>query len=191
QNSSSDSAVSDIEITTHPRLNRIFAGIDVFGRGCLGGGGFFSNVAMSEIHKAHLSVAIFAPGWTFEMCGAENFAANEHTFWEKMLPYLEERCLTQLPVRSTFCQGFGDRTWPGGVEVDPNPWFDLRRQQLQPCFHSDKVSVYPKDAWFGGASLKVLASIHQFDLFRLAIRLDRTRYYFSLVYKISHDRLKI
>ena len=40
----------------------IFVGIDVFGRGCLGGGGLNSDIALKKIREVGLSTAIFAPG---------------------------------------------------------------------------------------------------------------------------------
>ena len=49
------------------RRTDILVGVDVFGRGCLGGGGFQCDTALREIRKRNLSVAIFAPGWTFEI----------------------------------------------------------------------------------------------------------------------------
>ena len=42
----------------------IYVGIDVFGRGCPGGGGFDSNKALTMIKYHSLSTAIFAPGLT-------------------------------------------------------------------------------------------------------------------------------
>ena len=45
------------------RRTDIFVGVDVFGRGCLGGGGFECSKPLEEIRRRGLSVAIFAPGW--------------------------------------------------------------------------------------------------------------------------------
>uniref|UniRef100_A0A5K3G5M6 Mannosyl-glycoprotein endo-beta-N-acetylglucosaminidase n=1 Tax=Mesocestoides corti TaxID=53468 RepID=A0A5K3G5M6_MESCO len=52
---------------------RIFVGIDCFGRGCPGGGGFNTKEALELVVKASesfssrpLSVALFAPAWSFE-----------------------------------------------------------------------------------------------------------------------------
>ena len=52
------------------RIRDIYVGIDVFGRGCYGGGGFACNEALDQIclerRGKQLSIAIFAPGWTHE-----------------------------------------------------------------------------------------------------------------------------
>ena len=50
------------------RRGDIFVGLDVFGRGCVGGGGLNSRLALSIIRNHDLSVAIFAQGWTYESC---------------------------------------------------------------------------------------------------------------------------
>ena len=44
------------------RRTDIFVGVDVFGRGCLGGGGFQCSKPLEEIRRRGLSTAIFAPG---------------------------------------------------------------------------------------------------------------------------------
>ena len=44
------------------RKTDIFVGVDVFGRGCYGGGGWNSHAAVEEAWKRGLSVAIFAQG---------------------------------------------------------------------------------------------------------------------------------
>ena len=49
------------------RRTDIFVGVDVFGRGRLGGGGFQCDQAVKEIIHRGLSLAIFAPGWTYEI----------------------------------------------------------------------------------------------------------------------------
>ena len=44
------------------RRTDIFVGVDVFGRGCMGGGGFECSKPLEEIRRRGLSAAIFAPG---------------------------------------------------------------------------------------------------------------------------------
>ena len=44
----------------------VYAGIDCFGRGTLGGGGMHCNVALSAITEIGLSVALFACAWPYE-----------------------------------------------------------------------------------------------------------------------------
>ncbi|CAL1702973.1 unnamed protein product [Somion occarium] len=53
----------------HPKvLNDIYVGIDVWGRGSHGGGGFASYKAIQHVDLEYLglSVALFGPGWTWE-----------------------------------------------------------------------------------------------------------------------------
>jgi len=95
------------------RPRDVFSGVDVWGRGSLGDGGF--NVgevrspcwkdtcimlnlrpqALDSIQRHGLAAAIFAPGWTFEYLGAERFRENERKFW------------VGDPYRSSAGAGFG------------------------------------------------------------------------------------
>eukprot|EP00094_Tigriopus_californicus_P010058 TCALIF_09699-PA protein Name:"Similar to ENGASE Cytosolic endo-beta-N-acetylglucosaminidase (Homo sapiens)" AED:0.13 eAED:0.13 QI:0/-1/0/1/-1/1/1/0/383 len=54
------------ELDWSHRAHDIFVGIDVFGRGCFGGGGFNTKQALEQARSNQFSVAIFAPGWTYE-----------------------------------------------------------------------------------------------------------------------------
>ncbi|KAK3091343.1 hypothetical protein FSP39_019132 [Pinctada imbricata] len=56
----------------------VFVGIDVFGRGCLGGGGFNTIEALQAIRRFNMSAAIFAQGWVYENQGREKFTENEN-----------------------------------------------------------------------------------------------------------------
>ena len=60
-------------------------GIDVFGRNTYGGGGLKCHVALDEIEKTGLSVALFAPGWIFEdeQFDKSNFESNSKKFWSQ------------------------------------------------------------------------------------------------------------
>jgi hypothetical protein len=49
------------------RKHDIYFGIDVFGRGTFGGGGFDTSKALVVLKKAGVSAAIFAPGWLLEL----------------------------------------------------------------------------------------------------------------------------
>ena len=83
------------------RLKDVFVGVDVFGRGCFGGGGFNTNKAMEVIRQQNMSAALFAPSWTWEIAeraelAAEadagqmelDFAQREHAFWNLLEPFL-------------------------------------------------------------------------------------------------------
>ncbi|KAF8566571.1 hypothetical protein P879_07892 [Paragonimus westermani] len=86
--------------------SRIFVGVDCFGRGCPGGGGLSTNIALKLILDAMLerpdrplSVALFAPGWPFENCDLSPANGNQlyahqlvadldEKFWSPLAPLL-------------------------------------------------------------------------------------------------------
>lgn len=146
----------------------VYVGIDVFGRGCIGGGGFNSKVALKLILEADLSVAIFAPGWCHEVLGQENFKENEYKFWSELVSGglgLNERYFTELPLKSSFCQGFGQFFFKNGEKIHSECWFDLKQQQLQPCFNQSgqygllKITNCTTDSYNGGGCLQLLFDI--------------------------------
>nr|AJO25057.1 endo-beta-N-acetylglucosaminidase [Nilaparvata lugens] len=97
------------------RRHDVYVGVDVFGRGCIGGGGFNSSQAMKLIHKHGLSTAIFAPGWTFEKCSnVELFLRREMLFWSHIWPYLFIHGPVTLPFKTSFCIGRGKNKWQMG-----------------------------------------------------------------------------
>ena len=49
----------------------VWTGIDVWGRGTFGGGGWNTTAAMDVIQRAGTSYAVFGAGWTLEGCGVE------------------------------------------------------------------------------------------------------------------------
>lgn len=82
------------------RQGDVFMGVDVWGRGSLGNGGFnvgevswdcfwvnrngdakANTQALASIQHHGLAVGIFAPGWTYEFLGAEGFRENDKKFW--------------------------------------------------------------------------------------------------------------
>lgn len=82
--------------------SRIFVGVDCFGRGCPGGGGWSTNVALQLILDAvlrwpdrPLSAALFAPAWPFENC--DTSAANGNRYEEhRILAEDDERFWSRL-----------------------------------------------------------------------------------------------
>ncbi|KAL9645047.1 hypothetical protein ABK040_004539 [Willaertia magna] len=54
------------EMSTIKNQYNIYTGIDIFGRGQYGGGKFNTYKALHEICKVNTSIALFAPGYTFE-----------------------------------------------------------------------------------------------------------------------------
>lgn len=71
----------DQKALTPKQLKRsIFFGVDVYGRGCPYGGGFSSWKAASDILRAGFSVALFAPGWTWESDSLHQDRASSQEF---------------------------------------------------------------------------------------------------------------
>ncbi|XP_039247841.2 cytosolic endo-beta-N-acetylglucosaminidase-like [Styela clava] len=75
------------------RVQDVYVGIDVFGRGCYGGGGMNSAAALKVIRKYNLSAAIFAPGWVKEVLGSKNFEENQRKFWTSLHSYCNSHSL--------------------------------------------------------------------------------------------------
>ncbi|CAH8875393.1 unnamed protein product [Trichobilharzia szidati] len=85
---------------------KVYVGIDCFGRGCIGGGGFGTVEALKLILDVNasqpdrpLSIALFAPGWVFENCDLTSaagdptkafncLAENDAKFWSLLAPYI-------------------------------------------------------------------------------------------------------
>ncbi|KAK2581092.1 hypothetical protein KPH14_007916 [Odynerus spinipes] len=114
----------------------VYVGLDVWGRGCPGGGGFNSAHALERIRKQNLSVAIFAPGWTHEYFGPKTFYQLEDMFWAQLFPFLH----IHVPIydneifKTSFCRGSGSTYCRSGMvqlELDGKPFYNLSMQKLQ------------------------------------------------------------
>ena len=68
----------------------MYFGIDVFGRGCIGGGGYNSNIALQLITKHQFSTCLYAPGWVYENNNPKNFKVNNEKFWGLLKPLFGE-----------------------------------------------------------------------------------------------------
>lgn len=135
------------------RIYDVYVGIDVFGRGSFGGGGFKTYLAIEEIRKHDLSIALFAPGWTYEANNSNYFDQNERIFW-KSLKLQVSHVPTQLPLITSFCQGFGKKLFKNGQVINGKPWFNLNKQQIQPStFYQNDFTIESSDAFNGGGSL--------------------------------------
>ena len=110
----------------------IFVGLDVFGRGCPGGGGFDSNQALAMINYHSLSCAIFAPGWTHECASNDgDFRERDWKFWSLLEPFL---CHQGVQVEESFEVNLGC-----GLEKDGKWWLDLSQQCISPCFKNEII----------------------------------------------------
>ncbi|OXU26644.1 hypothetical protein TSAR_007883 [Trichomalopsis sarcophagae] len=140
------------------RVKDIYVGLDVWGRGCPGGGGFNSAYALGKIRNQGLSAAIFAPAWTFEYFGPETFPRVENIFWAQLMEYLyihvpiyeNERFVT------TFCRGAGEKYYEFGTQItfyDPetkatvltnSSFYNMsmqRHQMIAVCPHLKFISI--------------------------------------------------
>ncbi|MEQ2222603.1 hypothetical protein ILYODFUR_028023, partial [Ilyodon furcidens] len=55
----------------------VYIGVDVFARGKVVGGMLETNKALDIIRKHNFSVAIFAPGWVYEVHNKSEFRTNQ------------------------------------------------------------------------------------------------------------------
>lgn len=84
----------DSAFLANERNYDVYTGIDFWGRGQYGGGGFNAHKAIREIVKAKTSVGLFASAWCWEFLGQESFEINESRLWcnsslTPVLPYVE------------------------------------------------------------------------------------------------------
>ncbi|XP_063226102.1 cytosolic endo-beta-N-acetylglucosaminidase isoform X1 [Bacillus rossius redtenbacheri] len=131
-----DEKLKNTAMSAGCRKHDVYVGVDVFGRGCFGGGGFNTCKAMEVVRAHGLSAALFAPGWVHEFLGKENFATHEYVFWQKLWSFLHPHGPCKLPFSTSFCQGFGNKLYHRGAVVSDTPWYNLGRQQHQPSVAS-------------------------------------------------------
>ncbi|XP_011498269.1 PREDICTED: cytosolic endo-beta-N-acetylglucosaminidase [Ceratosolen solmsi marchali] len=110
---------SVIRANKQNRIKDIYVGLDVWGRGCPGGGGFNSAHALQRIREQGLSVAIFAPAWTYEYFGPKTFPRVENVFWAQLMQYLYIHVCTYDNERfiTTFCRGAGKKYYEYGKQI--------------------------------------------------------------------------
>ena len=130
----SDAGLRDTRAQAGPRALDVYVGVDVFGRGVLGGGGWNTDAAMSKIQQCKLSAAIFAPGWVYENLAYDNFFFNQSRFWEKLAPYMKSHPYVQQQFVTSFCRGIGSKGFSEGRQLLGTSWTNHSAQQLQPHF---------------------------------------------------------
>lgn len=67
------------------RAASVYMGVDVFGRGSYGGGGFGSKLALAAAVEAGLSAALFAPGWVRENLDKAKFHELQDQWWQQVI----------------------------------------------------------------------------------------------------------
>ncbi|KAA8498207.1 Cytosolic endo-beta-N-acetylglucosaminidase [Porphyridium purpureum] len=172
---------------THLRRSQdVFMGIDVFGRGTYGGGGFNTPETLALVHMHGLSCAIFAPGWTHE-CATDTGAtedsseARERVFWieiGKRVPQRASILRAALPFSTNFDLGWGRGTWAEGLLKSPDFYVDLEhRQSVLPRASEQPgvISYCSNIVWDGGYSLRIESlnasgSPESIHLFKAALR---------------------
>ncbi|KAI6656431.1 Cytosolic endo-beta-N-acetylglucosaminidase [Oopsacas minuta] len=130
----SDLALQDTKHLSGARATDVYVGIDVFGRGVPGDGGWNCDFAMKMIRKHQLSAAIFAPGWVYENLPKENFIKNQTLFWDKLKPFTRPHPYVTRQFVTSFCRGIGPRGYHQGRRVLNTDWTNHSSQQLQPHF---------------------------------------------------------
>ncbi|KAJ3268579.1 hypothetical protein HDV01_002558 [Terramyces sp. JEL0728] len=138
------------------RKRDLYTGIDVWGRNSFGGGGFNVHRALKEIYLNDTSVAIFAPAWTFERFGGEDFHQIEKRFWmdkyqdisAELSPdettgidkadfgcvaeYITAKPITSDTFYTDFDQGFGKCKFVEGRNVNADWWTHISHQSVLP-----------------------------------------------------------
>ncbi|CAG8525835.1 488_t:CDS:2 [Paraglomus occultum] len=133
------------------RRRDVYTGIDVWGRNTYGGGGFDTYKALEVIQKCRTSAALFAPAWTFEHLGADNFWINDSLFWignsKHVLGPSKEKHGTQKAVAdyivprytpgterfyTNFSRGCGYKFFIDGQQVLDQEWYYLSLQSIPP-----------------------------------------------------------
>lgn len=106
----------------------IYFGVDVFGRGTYGGGGFDSCKAFEAV-RGRTSMAIFAPGWTHEVKEeGVNFVQREYKFWKLLQSHV-----TFGSVRWEEC----NLAFSNGVDKEGCKWsLDYNTEHIMPPVYS-------------------------------------------------------
>ncbi|CAG2163116.1 unnamed protein product [Oppiella nova] len=173
------------DISCHTFRNfDVFVGIDVFGRNCFGGGGLNTNLAVKEVAKHDLSLAIFASAWTHEVLGATDFTANEYLFWS-LLDLGVHHFPQTLPLCTSFCQGFGLKQYKRGQIYSQYKWHNLSIQELQPTNHTS-VEICTDEAFNGGGCLRLKQQ--SAPLFECEITVKKC--FYGITYKSKHNHNK-
>lgn len=139
----------------------VYVGIDVFGRNCIGGLDSYKSLRL--IRKYDLSVAIFAPGWTYETLNDKSkFSITEDKFWRKLYPYLYIHLPSTLPFCTHFCRGYGIKKFKNFELLSMDSWYDLSKLNFQPsvplCLIDGNfpcISYVDEEAITGGGCLRL------------------------------------
>ncbi|PAV88902.1 hypothetical protein WR25_02748 [Diploscapter pachys] len=115
-------------------INKIYAGIDVFARGCIGG--FDCNKSLCKIDFLRMSTALFAPGWIAEKFSSLDQIHMGLKFWDHLSNLMHRRPILELPFETDFRAGFSRK--------GDQKWFCLRNISPQPQFVSTSIHPLPE-----------------------------------------------
>ncbi|KAI1287993.1 Cytosolic endo-beta-N-acetylglucosaminidase [Halotydeus destructor] len=157
-------------------VNSIYVGVDVFGRGVFGGGGWNTKAAIDEIKNANanLSIALFAPGWVHEVEvreDAEMFHELDMKFW-RLLDLPVRHYPKLIPFSTSFNRGLGLKSFSPSLRTCNKQWFNLSRQDCLPGTVSLLFPLNLDDAYEGGSCIQVNQGITKLELFRMEIPSD-------------------
>ena len=206
---------SSLQISRPNRQHDVYVGVDVFGRGCFGGGGWNTYKAMNVIREQKLSAAIFAPGWIMETLEIDQFTENDEKFWRLLRTYLYSHCVSTLPFVSTFCQGYGNKIFVCGQEISTSAWTNLSATSIQPSFSNnfyqlgpyDGMEIYMKTSEFstdfgfnGGGSYvingmvkpcaKQTKTVFRFFDTKISLKVSK-EYFLSYSFQCSTDKVEV
>ncbi|KAH8386865.1 hypothetical protein KR093_003116, partial [Drosophila rubida] len=174
-------AVSAATLTRESALGqRVFMGLDVFGRGQLAR--FSSDRTLARIVRRGFSAGIFAPAWCYESLqqwgydlrnevgdAALNaaFLGRNEKWWSNVWPLLATHPYRRLPFYTDFCVGSGRASYECGARSSSGgAFFNLARQSLQPSVPLYRNAEHSFDTAFaGGCALRVLNYDRAFRLF--------------------------
>lgn len=86
------------------------------------------------------------------------FLERENRFWSLLWGHFFLRGPMALPFYTSFCLGSGRRRFKHGACISAEPWFNLSRQQYQPCIPSAFEHEFD-DAFHGGSCLKLTRNL--------------------------------
>ncbi|CAI5445611.1 unnamed protein product [Caenorhabditis angaria] len=113
------------------KLSKIFVGIDVWARGCVGKWDCWKSFATAKLLR--MSVAIFGTGWIHETNPGKDQVVLGIKFWKTLEPYVKTRKFQEIPFETNFGSG-----------IDAQNQFKLSNISIQPQF-LDNFSCFPKN----------------------------------------------
>ncbi|CDK30060.1 unnamed protein product [Kuraishia capsulata CBS 1993] len=196
-------------------LSKTFVGYDVWGRGLIPGlgrkGGFNTGKDIAIIKDS--SVGLFAPAWTYEFLGYENFKENDAAFWKGISETVKPDNVSVRVIgdggfifHTNFNQGTGSSFYVLGERVFDDFWANggLQNQIPETILEDQtnsalKVELDGTDSFTGGNCLKVSHDVFGKDIFSsrsfptklLNWRTDMPKTLFSLNQNCHSSNVKV